>query len=68
MEQKFQLPSPNFNKTLKKTNNINLHYLTPSGMTLLSREDQPPPMYGAHGSTVAPKYFQVEKQQVIHIC
>lgn len=37
-------------------------------MTLLSREKQPPPMYGAHGSTVAPKYFQVGKQQVMQIC
>ncbi|XP_002009308.2 nuclear fragile X mental retardation-interacting protein 1 isoform X1 [Drosophila mojavensis] len=67
MEQKFLLPSPNFNKTFNKPNKTNLHYLTPSGMTLLSREKQPPPMYGAHGSTVAPKYFQVGKQQNISV-
>ncbi|KAH8274569.1 hypothetical protein KR044_013085 [Drosophila immigrans] len=63
MEPKFVLPSPNFNKNSKEPKN-NLHYLTPCGMTLLPRSKQPPPMYGARGSTVPAKYLKPEQPQL----
>ncbi|XP_034480732.1 nuclear fragile X mental retardation-interacting protein 1 [Drosophila innubila] len=63
MEPKFVLPSPNFNKNSKEDRKSNLHYLTPCGMTLLPRSKQPPPMYGARGSTVPAKYLKSEQQQ-----
>lgn len=33
-------------------------------MTLLPRAKQPPPMYGARGSTVPAKYLNQHQQQV----
>lgn len=60
---KFALPSPNFNKNAKDACKPKPHFLTPSGMSLLPREKQPPPMYGKHGATVPPKYL---KQQVVN--
>ncbi|XP_034105065.1 FMR1-interacting protein NUFIP1 [Drosophila albomicans] len=63
MEPKFVLPSPNFNKNSKEPSKNNLHYLTPCGMTLLPRSKQPPPMYGARGSTVPAKYLKPEQPQ-----
>ncbi|EDW79022.2 uncharacterized protein Dwil_GK10761 [Drosophila willistoni] len=54
----FALPSPNFNKQQHNgPNKTSMHYLTPCGMTLLPRNKQPPPMYGARGSTVPAKYL-----------
>ncbi|BFF96677.1 nuclear fragile X mental retardation-interacting protein 1 [Drosophila madeirensis] len=62
MEEKvsprFVLPSPKFATTEKEANRTTMHYLTPSGMTLLPRAKQPPPMYGARGSTVPAKYLE----------
>ncbi|XP_065356699.1 FMR1-interacting protein NUFIP1 [Calliphora vicina] len=59
---KFALPSPNFNKN-KDACKAKPHFLTPSGMSLLPREKQPPPMYGKHGATVPAKYL---KQDVVN--
>ncbi|KAH8371920.1 hypothetical protein KR093_009285, partial [Drosophila rubida] len=67
MEPKFVLPSPNFNKNSKEPSKSNLHYLTPCGMTLLPRSKQPPPMYGARGSTVPAKYLKPEQPQVFSV-
>ncbi|XP_044249876.1 FMR1-interacting protein NUFIP1 isoform X2 [Drosophila takahashii] len=59
VQPKFVLPSPKFDKPngAGKANHL---YLTPSGMTLLPRAKQPPPMYGARGSTVPAKYLAQE--------
>jgi len=59
VQPKFVLPSPKFDKPngASKANHL---YLTPSGMTLLPRAKQPPPMYGARGSTVPAKYLAQE--------
>ncbi|XP_016967272.3 FMR1-interacting protein NUFIP1 [Drosophila biarmipes] len=59
VQPKFVLPSPKFDKPngAAKANHL---YLTPSGMTLLPRAKQPPPMYGARGSTVPAKYLAQE--------
>ncbi|XP_022221414.2 nuclear fragile X mental retardation-interacting protein 1 [Drosophila obscura] len=61
---KFVLPSPKFAKTENEANRTTMHYLTPSGMTLLPRAKQPPPMYGARGSTVPAKYLQMDPSTV----
>ncbi|XP_037811331.1 nuclear fragile X mental retardation-interacting protein 1 [Lucilia sericata] len=58
---KFALPSPNFNKNAKDACKPKPHFLTPSGMSLLPREKQPPPMYGKHGATVPPRYLQQQR-------
>ncbi|KAI8114981.1 hypothetical protein FF38_13746 [Lucilia cuprina] len=58
---KFTLPSPNFNKNAKDACKPKPHFLTPSGMSLLPREKQPPPMYGKHGATVPPRYLQQQR-------
>ncbi|KAM7350982.1 nuclear FMR1 interacting protein 1 [Cochliomyia hominivorax] len=55
---KFALPSPNFNNNAKDVFKRKPHYLTPSGMSLLPREKQPPPMYGKHGATVPSRYLR----------
>ncbi|XP_068142295.1 FMR1-interacting protein NUFIP1 [Drosophila tropicalis] len=63
----FALPSPNFNRQPQNgPNKTSMHYLTPCGMTLLPRNKQPPPMYGARGSTVPAKYLNegISKAQV----
>lgn len=65
---KFALPSPNFNKNLKDACKPKPHFLTPSGMSLLPREKQPPPMYGKHGATVPARYLKqhtVKEQQLV---
>ncbi|XP_001353490.1 nuclear fragile X mental retardation-interacting protein 1 [Drosophila pseudoobscura] len=61
---KFVLPSPKFARTENEANRTTMHYLTPSGMTLLPRAKQPPPMYGARGSTVPAKYLPVEQSPI----
>ncbi|XP_017072035.1 nuclear fragile X mental retardation-interacting protein 1 [Drosophila eugracilis] len=60
VQPKFVLPSPKFDKP-NGANKANHLYLTPSGMTLLPRAKQPPPMYGARGSTVPAKYLAKEQ-------
>ncbi|KAH8296848.1 hypothetical protein KR054_011960 [Drosophila jambulina] len=60
IQPKFVLPPPKFDKPNARTTPSH-HYLTPSGMTLLPRAKQPPPMYGARGSTVPAKYLAKEK-------
>ncbi|KAH8374056.1 hypothetical protein KR200_006429 [Drosophila serrata] len=60
IKPKFVLPSPKFDKPNARTTPSH-HYLTPSGMTLLPRAKQPPPMYGARGSTVPAQYLAREK-------
>ncbi|XP_061389832.1 FMR1-interacting protein NUFIP1 [Musca vetustissima] len=57
---KFLLPSPNFNNNKQKEcpSKPKPHYLTPSGMTILPREKQPPPMYGKRGATVPPRFLK----------
>ncbi|KAH8266136.1 hypothetical protein KR038_006507, partial [Drosophila bunnanda] len=60
IKPKFILPPPKFDKPNARTTPSH-HYLTPSGMTLLPRAKQPPPMYGARGSTVPAKYLAKEK-------
>ncbi|KAI8040972.1 FMR1-interacting protein NUFIP1 [Drosophila gunungcola] len=57
---KFVLPSPKFDKPNGVSKAPHL-YLTPSGMTLLPRAKQPPPMYGARGSTVPAKFLAQEQ-------
>ncbi|XP_017037644.1 FMR1-interacting protein NUFIP1 [Drosophila kikkawai] len=59
IQPKFVLPSPKFDKP-NAPSTASHHYLTPSGMTLLPRAKQPPPMYGARGSTVPAKYLANE--------
>lgn len=54
---KFLLPSPNFDAKAKESK-PKPHFLTPSGMTLLPREKQPPPMYGKRGATVPSRFLQ----------
>ncbi|KAH8301268.1 hypothetical protein KR018_009966 [Drosophila ironensis] len=56
----FRLPPPKFDKP-NEPSKISTHYLTPSGMTLLPRSKQPPPMYGARGATVPAKYLAQEQ-------
>ncbi|XP_030375858.1 nuclear fragile X mental retardation-interacting protein 1 [Scaptodrosophila lebanonensis] len=58
----FLLPPPNFNQNIKDVGKTQPLYLTPCGMTLLPRSKQPPPMYGARGSTVPAKYLTEERQ------
>ncbi|KAH8234980.1 hypothetical protein KR032_007001, partial [Drosophila birchii] len=60
IQPKFVLPPPKFDKPHARST-ASHHYLTPSGMTLLPRAKQPPPMYGARGSTVPAKYLAREK-------
>lgn len=55
---KFALPPPNFSKNIKDVCKAKPHFLTPSGMSLLPREKQPPPMYGKQGATVPGRYLQ----------
>ncbi|XP_073827034.1 nuclear FMR1 interacting protein 1 [Musca autumnalis] len=56
---KFLLPSPNFGSKSKECpTKPKPHYLTPSGMTILPREKQPPPMYGKRGATVPPRFLK----------
>ncbi|XP_005184171.1 FMR1-interacting protein NUFIP1 [Musca domestica] len=56
---KFLLPSPNFNAKGKNCpTKPKPHFLTPSGMTLLPREKQPPPMYGKRGATVPARFLK----------
>ncbi|XP_033159823.1 nuclear fragile X mental retardation-interacting protein 1 [Drosophila mauritiana] len=63
---KFVLPSPKFGKPNGSTTSNHL-YLTPSGMTLLPRSKQPPPMYGARGSTVPAKYLHQEQSSPVSV-
>ncbi|KAH8267683.1 hypothetical protein KR026_003289, partial [Drosophila bipectinata] len=60
VQPKFLLPSPKFDKP-NGPSQANTHYLTPCGMTLLPRAKQPPPMYGARGSTVPAKFLPKEQ-------
>ncbi|XP_013115269.2 FMR1-interacting protein NUFIP1 [Stomoxys calcitrans] len=55
---KFLLPSPNFGAKTKESVKPKPHFLTPSGMTLLPRDKQPPPMYGKRGATIPPRYLK----------
>ncbi|XP_043650436.1 nuclear fragile X mental retardation-interacting protein 1 [Drosophila teissieri] len=63
---KFVLPSPQFGKPNVSSTSNHL-YLTPSGMTLLPRSKQPPPMYGARGSTVPAKYLHQEQSSTVSV-
>ncbi|XP_055920779.1 FMR1-interacting protein NUFIP1 [Eupeodes corollae] len=53
---KFLLPSPKF-KNLDTPPSRVRHFLSPEGIQLLPKEEQPPPMYGPRGSTVPPKFL-----------
>ncbi|XP_052896581.1 FMR1-interacting protein NUFIP1 [Anopheles moucheti] len=60
-EEKFLLPPPKFQDEVKKSygnfsRHLNPHFSTPNGM-LLTRDKQPPPMYGPRGSTVPPRFL-----------
>ncbi|KAH8373372.1 hypothetical protein KR009_004553 [Drosophila setifemur] len=66
VKPKFLLPPPKFDKP-KGPPNASAPYLTPSGMTLLPRAKQPPPMYGARGSTVPAKYLSREQKISISV-
>lgn len=52
----FALPSPSFKAPEKSTKNLP-HFLSPNGIQQLSRNQQPPPMYGPRGATIPPKHF-----------
>lgn len=52
----FALPSPVFQSAQPQTSK-NSHFLSPNGIQELSRNEQPPPMYGPRGSTIPPKHF-----------
>ncbi|XP_017041576.2 nuclear fragile X mental retardation-interacting protein 1 [Drosophila ficusphila] len=67
VQPKFVLPSPKFDKP-NGANKASHLYLTPSGMTLLPRAKQPPPMYGARGPTVPPKYLIQEQIKSQNSC
>lgn len=56
---KFLLPSPKFTK-LENASTAR-HFLSPQGIQLLTKEQQPPPMYGPRGSTVPPKFHNPVK-------
>ncbi|XP_049282643.1 nuclear fragile X mental retardation-interacting protein 1 [Anopheles funestus] len=60
-EEKFLLPPPKFKEEVQKgldnfSRHLNPHFSTPHGM-LLTRDKQPPPMYGPRGSTVPPRFL-----------
>ncbi|XP_035916602.1 nuclear fragile X mental retardation-interacting protein 1 [Anopheles stephensi] len=60
-DKQFLLPPPKFKDEVKKSldsfsRHLNPHFSTPSGM-LLTRDKQPPPMYGPRGSTVPPRFL-----------
>ncbi|XP_016978951.2 nuclear fragile X mental retardation-interacting protein 1 [Drosophila rhopaloa] len=63
---KFVLPSPKFDRP-NGVNKAPHLYLTPSGMTLLPRAKQPPPMYGARGSTVPAKYLTQDQSSPVSV-
>uniref|UniRef100_A0A182MJH6 FMR1-interacting protein 1 conserved domain-containing protein n=1 Tax=Anopheles culicifacies TaxID=139723 RepID=A0A182MJH6_9DIPT len=60
-EEQFRLPPPKFKDEVKQgldsfSRHLNPHFSTPNGM-LLTRDKQPPPMYGPRGSTVPPRFL-----------
>uniref|UniRef100_A0A182W9V1 FMR1-interacting protein 1 conserved domain-containing protein n=1 Tax=Anopheles minimus TaxID=112268 RepID=A0A182W9V1_9DIPT len=60
-EKQFLLPAPKFKDEVRKgldsfSRHLNPHFSTPNGM-LLTRDKQPPPMYGPRGSTVPPRFL-----------